>query len=114
MQVRAAAGFETRYGEAETDHAVSIERSECLPAYLGRDHEQPDRQQLDIVETPDLFLQHDGVGKFLLRGERARDNRIERGAVESAHRLASCHYDSISSIELSRVVFPRSASFCST
>jgi hypothetical protein len=62
MQVRLPASLNAGDCQTETDHASGLESAEGLPADLGRGHKQAHRDQLGLVESPDDFLQANGVG----------------------------------------------------
>src|SRR5579864_5848596 len=74
MEVALGARLQAWYRKAEPDHPLTVERPERLPADLGGHHEQPQRQQLDIFESPDFLLQPDRVIEFGVGGQRARLN----------------------------------------
>ena len=71
-----------------------------MPADFRHHHEESQREQLQVVKTPDFLLEAKDLGKF----------RQGRQLANFDYRLASCHSASISSIVDSRSFFPRSAS----
>ena len=57
VQVGFAAWLEAGNRHAKADHLTGIESAVDLAADFGSHHEQPQRDQVDIFETPDLALQ---------------------------------------------------------
>ena len=54
VEVSFAAGFQPRNGHAESDHLPAIERAKHLAADFRGDHEEPQREQVDVFEAPDV------------------------------------------------------------
>src|SRR5208337_5173286 len=94
VQVGFAARFEPRNGHTESHHVLAIERAEHLPSDFRRNDEQPQRDQIDILESPDLALQADDRFEILALGERTNLNHCLSGP---SCALASCQSVSICS-----------------
>src|SRR6185312_7199324 len=64
MKVRHSARFYSGNAEAEANHPAAIEGAENLPADFVGNNKQTQRQQLDIVESPNFTLQPKNLGKL--------------------------------------------------
>src|ERR1043166_4447853 len=101
VQIRMA-GAGPGDGEGKANQFIAIECADDLPADLAADHEHAQRNQVHIIEVPDLFLQGDTGLKFLHAVAFADGNSVDTGN-RGAHRvgssiiLACCHKASISS-----------------
>jgi hypothetical protein len=74
MQVRFAAGFNTRDAEAKRNHFRPLECSQDLAANFIRDNKQPQWKKIDVGETPDFLLKTDRLSEFFLFRNRADVN----------------------------------------
>jgi hypothetical protein len=61
VQVAPAAWLYAGDGYQKADHSRTVIGAEYLPADFRRDDEQANRKEFDILESPDLLLQPNGL-----------------------------------------------------
>src|SRR5215470_11832177 len=101
VQIRMA-GARAGNGKGEANELIAVECADDLSADLAADDEHAQRNEIDIIEIPDFFLERNAGLKLLHAVAFADGDSIDTGHC-GAHRvgpsivLACCHSDSISS-----------------
>ena len=68
MQICLRTGLDAGNGQAETHHALAVERAEGMAADFGGDDKQTQRDQFDFLEAPNHLLQSHGFLQIRQRG----------------------------------------------